>query len=255
MKRWYTVMFLTLVLGTLPAMTASGATLQELITQADSLYAEHQTQATLQVLQQAEAMDGNDADVLWRMARAYYDRGVMAPEKQKEAAFEQCEQYARKAVQADPQNEKGHLWLAIGVGKVALERGGKEKVDLSREVKEQAEKAIQLNPNDYQPYHVLARWNYEVATLSWVLKAAAKIVYGGLPPASVSESVTLFKKAIQLNPTEVNNHLQLAKVYIHEGDKAAARAQLQKALSLPNKDIEDPDHKKEARKLLDKLGS
>lgn len=255
MKYWYTVMVSILMLGTIPAATAPGATLQDLLARADSLYTQHKTLATLQVLQQAEAMSSNDADVLWRMARAYYDQGVMAPEKQKESSFEQCEQYARKAVQADPQNEKGHLWLAIGVGKVALERGGKEKVDLSREVKEEAEKAIQLNPNDYQPYHVLARWNYEVATLSWVLKAAAKIVYGGLPPASVSESITLFKKAIQLNPTEVNNHLQLAKVYIHEGEKADARAQLQKALSLPNRDIEDPDHKKEARELLDKLGS
>lgn len=236
-------------------MAVSGATTQELITRSDSLYALHDTDAALRVLKQAEAQDSTDANVLWRIAREYYDQGVMAPQKQQISSFEQCERYARKAVREDPQNEKGHLYLAIGVGKVALDRGGKEKVDLSKEVKEEAEKAIQLNPNDYKAYHVLARWNYEVATLSWFLKAAAKIVYGGLPPASISESIKLFHKAIQLDPADVNNHLQLAKVYIHQGEKAQARAQLEKALSLPNKDIEDPAHKKEARELLDKLGS
>jgi len=56
----------------------------------------------------------------------------------------EAERFAREAVRLNPDGFKGHVYLAIAVGKLALYEGGKRKVELSREVKAEAEKAIAL---------------------------------------------------------------------------------------------------------------
>jgi len=124
---------------------------------------------------------------------------------------------------------------------------------MSREVKEEAMRAIELNPDMDTGYHILARWHREVATLSWVMRTAAKVVYGGLPEASLEESVQYFQKAIDLSPDWINHRLELAKTYIEQGNEEAARAQLNKALELPAVAMEDPEYKEEARRLLEEL--
>ncbi len=250
MKRIFPVIVGFLFL--LPTML-SAQSAQALIAAGDSLH-EHQHPAqALAKFQAAEKLEPNNPDILWRISREYYDKGNIAPKDQQADDYLSAEKYARKAAKIAPDNAKAHLWIAISVGKVALLKGGKEKVELSREVKEQAMKSIELDPNDDSAYHVLARWHYEVATLSWFLKAAAKVVYGGLPPASLDSSIYYFKKAIAIAPKDINNHLQLAKSYIANGQKDLARAQLKKVEELPVSDVEDPAHKKEAKKLLEDL--
>ncbi len=228
-------------------------TVDALIAQADAWHDQHQPDRALEVLNEAEEQVGQNAEVLWRIARAYYDKGTLAPDREKEALYVESEGYARRAVRADSVNADAHVWVAIAVGKVALQRGGKEKVELSREVKEEAEKAISLDPEHDTAYHVLGRWHYEVTTLSWVLKAVAKVVYGGLPDASIDESIRLLQRATDLAPEHINHHLQLAKSYLENNQDTEARQELQLAIQLPPKEIDDPENKREARELLRKL--
>ncbi|HKJ69817.1 MAG TPA: tetratricopeptide repeat protein [bacterium] len=225
----------------------------DLIARADAWHEQHQPDRALEVLNQAAEQASDNAEVLWRIARAYYDKGILAPESEKESLYVESDKYARKAVETDSTNADAHVWVAIAVGKVALERGGKEKVELSREVKEEAEQAIRLDPEHDIAYHVLGRWHYEVATLSWVLKAVAKVVYGGLPEASIDESIRLLRQAATLAPEHINHHLQLAKSYTENNQDAEARQELQQALRLSPREIEDPEHLQEARDLLRKL--
>ena len=63
----------------------------------------------------------------------------------------------------------------------------------------------------------------------------------------------MFKKAIEINPTFINHHLELAKTYQETGDKALMKAELEEVLELPGTELEDAAYKKEAETLLKKL--
>ena len=240
--------------GESPAGTAEAETAVQLIEQGDLLHDRMDREGSLECYRRALEPDSRNAELLWRLSRAHYDLGKAAEDKDRQGEYyRKAEHYAREAIRVDPRNPRGHLWLSISVGMVALFEGGKEKVELSREVKSEAEKTIELDPAEDIAYHVLARWHFEVATLNWFLRGVAKVVYGGLPPASREESIRLFEKAIELEPEWIDHHLELGKVYLDMGERDKGRAELGKALSLPVIDIEDPAHKEEAGKILKEM--
>ncbi len=244
-------LFLVLLITGFAAHMVNGQDLAELIRTGDKLHEEQSPQKALAVFEKALRHDSTNAEVLWRMAREYYDLASISDEK--EELYRKAETYARKSLAADSTNAKSHLWVAISVGKVALQRGGKEKVELSKEVRDEAERSIELDNSDDAAYHALARWHYEVATLSWILKTAAKIVYGGLPEASIEKSVEYFQRAIELAPNNINHHLHLGKTYLELGREEEAIRELQKAVDLPVQKLDDPKNKQEAEQLLREL--
>ena len=102
----------------------------------------------------------------------------------------------------------------------------------------------------FKAWHVLGKWNYEVSNLNVFERIGAKIVYGGLPPASLENSIACYEKAKQLSPTFTLNYLELAKAYKRNGDKQKALAQLNYLLTLRNYTEDDPRIKSEAQTLL-----
>ncbi len=248
---------IAVVLGTL--ILAGGAALhaqtaQDWIAEGDSLYAKFDNAGALQAYAKAVQLDSANCEALWKLARAYVDVGeTKKSKKERKRDYLTAEQLARKAVSLCPDSANTHFILAVAVGRVALLTGGKKKVELSREVKEEAEKAIAIDPNHDGALHVLARWHREVANLSGFLKMAAKVIYGGLPPASNEKAVEYFKRAIAVNPDHINHHLELGRTYQMMKKYDLARQEYEKVLQLPVKDADDPEHKEEAKKLLEKI--
>lgn len=208
-----------------------------------------------EALAQLEAMSDEspqDAEVLWRLSRTRVDLGELGPEDQREPYYLEAMEEATAAVAAAPENPETYLALAIAAGRVGLISGTRRKVELSRVVKENVDKAIELDPDFGIAYHVRGRWNYEVADLGFMERAVVKVVYGGLPKASFEQAASDFRRAIA-SEDNVINRLQLGKTYLKLGDKNAARDELERALQMPNDDPDDPEHKKEASALLKKL--
>ena len=135
----------------------------------------------------AVAIDSSDYKALWKLARAYIDVGQAAKDAEQKQNYFMGEKIARRCVALHPDSAEGHFFLAVAVGRVALMVGGKKKIALSKEVKVEAEKALEINPNHDGAMHTLGRWNYELANLSWVLRTAAKIIYGGVPTGASNE--------------------------------------------------------------------
>jgi len=46
----------------------------------------------------------------------------------------------------NPNGWDGHFKLSVALGRLALFRGGKEKINLSKEIKAEADTAVALNP-------------------------------------------------------------------------------------------------------------
>ena len=228
------------------AQTSEGAALDS----ADSLWQAGQFEASLEQLEALREAGPADADVLWRIARAKGDLGEEAEEDdEKETWYRAALEDAHAAVEADSMSADASLTQAIAAGRVGLISGTKEKVELSREVKESVDRAIELDPEKALAYHVRGRWNYEVASLGFFSRAALRLVYGGLPDASYESAIQDFRRAIELED-QVVHHLELGKAYLKMDDASRAKDELRRAIELENTYPNDPGYKQEAEALL-----
>jgi tetratricopeptide (TPR) repeat protein len=244
MNRVMWLLLLLLPMGLVYAQVA------ENIQRGDEAYNAYDNSMALKYFQAAVDEDTANCEALWKLARALVDVGEVSEKDIMESYYVKAEGDARKAIAVCPDNADAHLELAVAVGRVALMSGPKKKVNLSKEVKTEAEKALELNPNHDIAHHVLARWHREVTHLSGIEKVVVKVVYGGLPHASDEQAVEHFQKAIEINPDYINHHLELGITYQMMDKWQEAKAEFEKIAQLPQKDSQDPDHKSEAARRL-----
>lgn len=190
----------------------------------------------------------------WMLARVLIDQGNRAPDKPaREPYYREAERHARRAIALNPDDTWGHHYLAASIGKLALSAGGKTKINMSKEVRDEAARAIALDPRNDKSLHILGRWNREIANLSPLLKLAAKVVYGGVPKgASNEKAVEYFQRALAVNPTHVNHHFELGVTYHEMGRYDLAVASFEQALALPARDPNDPQYHADAERWLEK---
>lgn len=167
--------------------------------------------------------------------------------------FNQAKSYAQEALKVNPNSAESNLSMAIAMGRMALISGAKDKVAASKDVKKYAELAIKLNPNMAQAYHVLGKWNFEVANLNAFERGAAKMLFGGLPDGSLQNAIANYEKARQLDPGFLLNYYELARAYKENDEQDKAIEVLKKALTLRNVTQDDASIKADCKKMLDDL--
>lgn len=221
--------------------------------QIDNLLAGGETEMALQLLDREQAETPHDrGEISWRRARAYYELGRISENAaRRSVTLRHAEESARRAVTADPQNDEGYKWLAIALGTRAKDADLKTRVQLSRQVKENIDKALALNPRDDISLLVLSRWHYKVASLNSGARIWVRIAYGGLPDASLAEAETLLRQAIAEHD-RISHRYNLAKVYHRQGRRDAALDQLRMALTLPVTFPEEKETREKARRKLQK---
>jgi tetratricopeptide (TPR) repeat protein len=193
----------------------------------------------------------DDPELLWKTARAISNLADETPgEAGDEARMEEAVELSRRAVHAGPAISRTHTTLAASLGKLALFRGGKRKVELAREVEREARRAAELDPRDFAPFTVLGVLDRELATLNPLLRGFAGALFGGLPDASLERSEALLARAVWLAPDYVAPHLELARTYLEMDRSAEARAELEKALALVPRERLDAVLQARARQLL-----
>lgn len=167
--------------------------------------------------------------------------------------FRAARHFADLALRVNPTNSEANFVMAIAVGRMAMVLGGRKKIEAVNEIKKYAELSIKYDPNNFKPYHVLGKWHYEVSTLSGFERTAAKIFYGGLPPASMKMAIYYYDKSRQLKPEFALNYLELAKAYNQDGQRKKAIEYLTKLMTIPNSTEDDPRVKEEGKKLMNAL--
>jgi tetratricopeptide (TPR) repeat protein len=196
---------------------------------------------------------GESAALLWRIAWTRVDIGERTDDaRRQERLYRQAADEARRAVEIDPGDAWAHMVRGIAVGRAALLAGTREKVELSREVRESADEAIRLDPTLDGAYHVRGRWHHEVASLGFFARSAVRLVYGGLPDASYESAVDDFMEAIRLEDRVVHR-LELGRTLIELRNHAEARVHLERAVSMDDDDPSAPLYRDEARELLQSL--
>jgi len=234
-------------------LSAQEATM--LIQKGDSAYAQFNNRAAMEFFSHALDQDPANYEAAWKLSRAYVDIGENIKDKNtRKEYYKKGEMFARKAVEIDSNGSKGHLYLSIALGRVALDAGKKEQVRLSKEIKAEVDKALAIDPSDDIALHVLGRWHRKMATLGWIQRKFANIFLGGVPKdASVEKAEECFRRAIEINPGHLNHYRELGITLEKLKKKDEAIAAYQKVLELPKKDADDDRYKEEARKRLEKL--
>ncbi len=202
----------------------------------------------------ALALQPQNAEILWRISRAYIDIGEHLPittdEEKKEqlATYERALEYAQRAIAADARNSMAYTRRAIANGRIALFKGVWESLDLVKRSKADLEKAIQLDPQNATAYYVLGRTHAKVSERPRIVRWPL-----GLGWANLEEAVKRYETAIALRPDFIMYRLDCARAYIELDDYEKARAHLSSIASLPTRDEDDDVFRKEARELLDRI--
>lgn len=241
-------------LGLLLGSAAGARTAEELIADGDQHYAAGRLPEARTAFQAALQESPGHFPVLCRLSRTESELGEVQKGDPQRATRAAAVEHARAAIKAAPDSAAGHVWLAVALGRQALSEGPKTRLALSREIKSEVDRALQIDPNVGRAWHVLAMWHVKLSSLNAIERMAANTVLGGVPKgASFEAAEKAFQKAIALEPDYVNHRLEYARMLRERGRKAEARQELEKAVALPpTSGALDARYQAEAKELLAK---
>lgn len=225
-----------------------------LIQQADDKHETKLYQEVYDILKEAEGQDAGNYEVIWRLSRAHFDfYDNSDDEAYSNEQIYKALGYAEKALELKDDRAESHKWYAICIGKVGIIEGSEAKIKNSYKVRDHTLKAIELDPEDDGNYHVMGRWHFILADLSWIERKIASWVYATPPDASFEEARDFFNQAIELDPEDIRNYVWVGKTYEELDDEDQAAASYKKAISMDPKNDSDKILQKEATELLEDL--
>ena len=202
------------------------------------------------------AADTNSYDWLVKAAHDAVDRGEFNPdENERKTLYKNAEQYARRAVAANPNDAEGHFQLARAIGRNALTMGTRDRIKYAGEVRQQALDALKANPKHAGADHVMGMWNAEVMRLSGLSRMIAKNFLGGkvFGEANWDNAIKYLEEAVALEPNRITHRLDLAGVYADRDMKAKAIEQYEWIAKAPVTDFNDAKYKELAAQRLKDL--
>jgi len=235
---------------------ASGQSAAEEIALGDRDHAALNAASALKHYEAALAVDPNNSDALIKAAYDAVDLGEFNPNvDQRTALFRSGEQYARRAVAANPNDAEAHFQLARAIGRNALTMGARDRVKFAREVRDQALEALRLNPKHSGALHVMGVWNAEVMRLNGFSRMIAKNFLGGqiFGEANWDNAQHYLEQAVALDPDRIAHRLDLAAVYVDRNERAKAIEQYEWIGRAPSTDFNDPNYKADAARRLRNL--
>lgn len=172
-----------------------------------------------------------NSDILWRIAKAckllanqsenteikkmYIIRGV-----------EICEH----AISLKPNKALCHKWMAILVGMRSELLPTKERILDGYTFKKHLDIAISITPNDPLLHHMLGRFAFEIAQLSWLEKTVAKSLFAEVPNMTIIDAMDHFLEAEKFSDKNwKENKLYIAKCCLVKGETDNALNWLTKA--------------------------
>jgi tetratricopeptide (TPR) repeat protein len=207
----------------------------------------------------ALALDSMHYDALWRAAQAYVDLGKPLPNSQsarRDSLYGDGLALAQRAVRVNAIGADGHFMVAVATGRVALTKGARDRVRYAGAVREEALRAIELNPRHDGAMHVMGRWNAEVQRLPGITKFFAKTFMGAsiFNQASWDNAVNYYDQAIEIAPSNIYHHLELGEALNDADRQAEAIPHLQQVATLAlGCDPSDAAYQQQAATLLARI--
>ncbi|XP_011642246.1 regulator of microtubule dynamics protein 1-like [Pogonomyrmex barbatus] len=191
-------------------------------------------------------------DVVWRYARSCYKYSTCTTDADVRKSVISAGIDACEKLLAVP-NVNLHKWCAILVGINGDFMPIAEKIKNGYRFKEHVMKAIEICPDDADLHHLLGRFSYEVANLSWIERKIAASLFSEPPSASYEDAIDYFRKAEDFSiKVNLENRLYLSKCYIALSKYDLACQWLEKICELSDINKTDEIIQNEAHQLFAK---
>lgn len=199
--------------------------LSEIIQRADALFMERErienVRASIELLESAGAVAGDDFEIMWRSGRALFFLGQEAETKTASREFHtRGARVCKRAAQRAPARVEGHFWLGVNLALQAQAANPLMAIRLARRARRSLERAVRIDPgfHDAGPLRVLARLKQKLP----------RLLGGGRARAHAD-----FIRAIELAPSNTVTRLYFAELLLEMGDVASARRELETVIDSP----------------------
>ena len=243
-----------LAIAALPALAAAQSAADH-IAMGDRDHTAMNAPGAFQHYQEAIKLEPKSYEALWKAAREAADVGEYAAQAVRDSVYPLAEQYARRAVEANPNDAEGHFHLARALGKKALSLGKRDRVKYAGEVRAHALESLKHDPKHSGALHVMGMWNYNVMQLSGMSRFMAKNFLGGkvFGSANWDEAQRYMEQSVAVDPVRLVHHLDLARVYAARGNIAKAREQYELTVRGTRTEYNDRHYQTEATEELKAL--
>lgn len=173
--------------------------------------------------------------------------------RQKASAYGNARYYAERALKQKENLAEAYYVMSLSSLQLASVNKGKDKAAYLRDMKFYADSSLLFNPSHAGSLYLTGKWNIEIEELNPAEKTAIKVLFGGMPKASLQDAIQYFEKARIANQWMLVNYLDLAKAYVKDHRTDRAIEVLNKMVKMPPRTGDDEALKGEGRKLLASL--
>ncbi|HEX6982563.1 MAG TPA: hypothetical protein VF181_07360 [Balneolaceae bacterium] len=220
---------------------------------ADSLFYNYHEEQALELYSQILEQDPDNFEALWRSSFLYSRIGNRFNDEDKQKQyFNKAIDLAKQALAVDSTHTQSNFAMSVAMGRKALISGASERVAAARDIKKYVDRALKYDSTNAGAWHVLGRWHFKIANLSWIESVAADALFGGVPKgASNEKAARAIEKAIDLNDDYLLYYYDLARIYDEMGQEQKTISLCKTALSKPAVSPDDDRIKQDCRELIE----
>ena len=171
-----------------------------------------------------------------------------------QARYEEAHEHARQLLAAYPDSAGSHFAYAAAIGRIAQSAGARDRVRMSTEIRESAEKAVELDPQHARAWNVLGVWHHRAANLSRLERLAANALFGGAPEGASNDAArAAFERAMAIDPDFILFYHDKAEFLITIGETSEARRVINQGLRLQERTSDDERWKANMREMQGRL--
>ncbi|HET6528086.1 MAG TPA: hypothetical protein VFG39_04990 [Balneolaceae bacterium] len=236
-----------------PALLLAQSNSTSIEQRADSLYQNYYEEQALELYSQILEQEPDNFKALWRSSFLYSRIGNRFDDEDKQKKyFNKAIDLAKRALAVDSTNTHSNFVMSVAMGRKALISGASERVAAARDIKKYVDRALKYDSTNAGAWHVLGRWHFKIANLSWIESVAADALFGGVPKgASNEKAAKAIEKAIDLHDDYLLYYYDLARVYDEMGQEQKTISLCKTALSKPSVSPDDDEIKQNCRELIE----
>ena len=228
----------------------------ELLMEAAELYEKGDEEKALRLYSEILQKAPRNYEALWNSSLLHTRKGQRQQNFEDEVFYyKKAREIARTCLRYHPDKPRSHYVYGIATAALVDDMpNSSERFKLIWEIKEFADRAVQMDPEYAPAWHLLGVWHSNLSNVSTAERLAARFLYGRLPEgASKDKAEEYLQRAIRMEPDEILFQLDLGQHHQEFGERSKSIPIFERVLAMNPKSENDNHYQQEARERLESL--